>query len=137
MIARTMTRTKSGEGPRGDLDPATVATLREELEADRLAIGAQIARLDEEFAEESSTRPTSDDEVDTGSATSERERTMSLARAARSQLVLIEAALQRIAEGTYGRCLDCGASIPSARLEARPQSVLCLDCQRVSEGGRR
>jgi RNA polymerase-binding protein DksA len=115
----------------------TMAKLRAELEADRRAVEAQIARLDQEFAEESSTRPTSDDEVDTGSATSDRERTMSLARHARAQLVQVEAALQRMDDGTYGRCTDCGQPIPAARLEARPQSSTCMACQRAAEGGRR
>lgn len=124
------------EEPPEALDDALLAALREELEADRAALRAQIARLDEDFAQESSSRPTSDDEVDSGSATSERERTMSLARHARAQLRLIDAALERMEEGAYGRCTDCGAEIPAARLEARPQSALCVSCQRAAERGR-
>lgn len=110
--------------------------LKEELQGDLLALRAQIERLDAEFEEESLSRPTSDDEVDTGSATSERERTMSLARHARGQLHQIEAALTRMDDGTYGRCTSCGDAIPTARLEARPQSALCVGCQRASEVGR-
>jgi DnaK suppressor protein len=125
------------KGATAVLPAKTLEKLRKELEVDRAAVQAQITRLDAEFAEESSTRPTSDDEVDTGSATSERERTMSLARHARGQLVLIESALERMDAGTYGRCTDCGEPIPAARLEARPQSALCVECQRASEGGRR
>jgi DnaK suppressor protein len=127
--------TDSDDAPE-ELDDALLAALREELEADREALQQQIARLDEEFAEESSTRPTSDDEVDAGSATSERERTMSLARHARGQLALIEQALGRMDDGTYGSCTSCGNPIPPARLEARPQSVLCVTCQRAQELGR-
>jgi DnaK suppressor protein len=119
-----------------ELDPQVLAGLRAELEADRVALGEQIRRLDEEFAEESSTRPTSDDEVDTGSATSERERTMSLARHARSSLVQIDAAIERMDAGTYGLCTSCGQAIPAARLEARPQSVLCVPCAQVEARGR-
>jgi DnaK suppressor protein len=131
-----MTATQPREGVPDDLDAATLATLRAELEADCASLEAQIARLDLEFAQESSSRPTSDDEVDSGSATSERERTMSLARHAREQLALINAALQRMDAGTYGRCTSCGKAIPTARLEARPQSALCVDCQRSIEGRR-
>jgi DnaK suppressor protein len=132
-----MSAAKPRKGSADVVDDELLTSLRAELEADRVAALQQIERLDEEFAEESSTRPTSDDEVDTGSATSERERTMSLARHARSQLALIEAALERMDDGTYGRCTECGEAIPAARLEARPQSALCVRCQRASEGGRR
>jgi RNA polymerase-binding protein DksA len=131
-----MTATAPREGSPEDLDAATIAALRTELEADRRTLNEQITRLDAEFDEESRTRPTSDDEVDTGSATSERERTMSLARHARAQLQLTEAALERVERGTFGGCTSCGSQIPVARLEARPQSELCVDCQRAAEIGR-
>lgn len=50
-----------------------------------------------------------------------------------SQLGEIDDALARLAAGSYGRCVDCGAQIPDARLEARPQAARCLGCQRRSE----
>jgi DnaK suppressor protein len=37
-------------------------------------------------------------------------------------------ALAKFDEGTYGICDRCGAMIPDERLEARPSSVLCVDC---------
>lgn len=40
----------------------------------------------------------------------------------------VERALAKIEEGTYGICDRCGRLIPEARLEARPWSVLCVDC---------
>ena len=41
----------------------------------------------------------------------------------------IDAALGRIAEGTYGLCVHCGASIPEERLEFRPFASGCVSCQ--------
>jgi DnaK suppressor protein len=41
----------------------------------------------------------------------------------------IDAALVRMAEGTYGRCVHCGAGIPAERLEFRPFAAGCVDCQ--------
>ncbi len=38
--------------------------------------------------------------------------------------------------GNYGKCEDCGQQIPRARLEARPEATLCVDCQRQREGAR-
>ncbi len=48
----------------------------------------------------------------------------------------IEAALRRIAVGTYGVCVECGAPIDPARLEARPQAARCITCQRRREDRR-
>ena len=47
----------------------------------------------------------------------------------------IEEARRALAAGTYGTCVDCGREIPAARLEAVPEAVRCLDCQRYLEGG--
>jgi DnaK suppressor protein len=43
----------------------------------------------------------------------------------------IERALAKLAEGTYGACDRCGEPIPVARLEAAPESVLCVGCARL------
>jgi len=45
----------------------------------------------------------------------------------------VHAALQRLIDGTYGRCLDCGRTIPVPRLRAVPTAVLCVDCARRAE----
>jgi DnaK suppressor protein len=39
-------------------------------------------------------------------------------------------ALAKVEEGSYGRCDRCGEPIAPARLEAVPESVLCIDCAR-------
>lgn len=41
----------------------------------------------------------------------------------------IDAALGRIAEGTYGTCRQCGVAIPIERLEFRPFAANCVGCQ--------
>jgi DnaK suppressor protein len=41
----------------------------------------------------------------------------------------IEAALQRIADGKYGECIDCGNPIPRNRLEVAPEAARCIECQ--------
>jgi DnaK suppressor protein len=40
----------------------------------------------------------------------------------------IERALAKLDEGSYGTCDSCGEPIPAARLEAAPESVLCVAC---------
>ena len=49
------------------------------------------------------------------------------------QLRAIEAALERIASGRYGRCEDCGADIERERLEVAPAAARCAPCQHVYE----
>jgi DnaK suppressor protein len=39
------------------------------------------------------------------------------------------AALVRIDENSYGRCVDCGSEIPEGRLDARPDAARCVGCQ--------
>ena len=46
---------------------------------------------------------------------------------------MIEGALRRIAEGTYGKCVACAGDIPRKRLEALPWTVCCLRCQEIAE----
>jgi DnaK suppressor protein len=45
----------------------------------------------------------------------------------------IEAALERLAAGKYGECLQCGARIPRSRLNVYPTAKRCLPCQQVHE----
>jgi DnaK suppressor protein len=49
----------------------------------------------------------------------------------------IEGALERLESGTYGRCADCGAEIPAARLRAMPFADRCRDCQELANADRR
>jgi DnaK suppressor protein len=46
----------------------------------------------------------------------------------------IEVALARIADGSYGACIDCGAEIGRARLKADPTLTRCLPCQTLVNG---
>jgi DnaK suppressor protein len=49
----------------------------------------------------------------------------------------IEQALLRLESGTYGRCQECDAEIPAARLRALPFAALCRDCQEETESSAR
>ena len=43
-----------------------------------------------------------------------------------ADLLAIEEALQRIKEGVYGLCVNCGSHIPAARLDAAPHTLRCI-----------
>lgn len=48
----------------------------------------------------------------------------------RADLTEIDDALERIDDGTYGYCIECGNPIDRGRLEALPQAARCVACQR-------
>lgn len=43
------------------------------------------------------------------------------------------AALQRMRSGEYGYCIECGDEISAARLAAKPDVALCVDCQALQD----
>jgi DnaK suppressor protein len=45
----------------------------------------------------------------------------------------IELALERIRDGSFGTCTECGEPIPVGRLKARPVAMLCAGCKEQQE----
>jgi len=74
--------------------------------------------------------------ADAGTDNFDQEFTLSLAEAGAQSLPLIEAAIARIAEGTFGICEECGINIPRARLNAVPFAHLCVKCASEQEKSR-
>jgi DnaK suppressor protein len=52
-----------------------------------------------------------------------------------SQLSLVRLALERLHEGTFGECMNCGQAIGEKRLEALPWTPYCIACQEKIETG--
>ncbi|WP_411361084.1 TraR/DksA family transcriptional regulator [Pseudidiomarina sp. YC-516-91] len=44
-----------------------------------------------------------------------------------------QAALQRMRSGEYGYCIECGDEISAARLAAKPEVEICVDCQALKD----
>ena len=74
--------------------------------------------------------------ADDANQTFEQETMLTLERSVRRHLDQVNMALARIEAGTYGICANCGKPINPARLEARPSSVLCIECQQKQDSGR-
>jgi DnaK suppressor protein len=70
---------------------------------------------------------------DWAQADAERDLSIALEERESAELVAIDDALKRIADGSYGLCLDCGASIATARLHANPTALRCVGCQEKAE----
>jgi RNA polymerase-binding protein DksA len=111
---------------------------REELLEERRRVQAALDNLHEENPGSLSDE-TGDDAVydnhlaDTATVTYDRELDYTLEENSEHVLADIDAALQRIEDGTYGTCTNCGQQIAPERLEARPWATLCIDCQRLRE----
>lgn len=65
----------------------------------------------------------------------EQERDLGLEQDLRRQLGEVDAAFERLGEGTYGICEACGRPIGDERLEAVPTARLCVDDQERAERG--
>lgn len=50
------------------------------------------------------------------------------------QIARLKAALERLARGDFGGCMECGEPIAEARLENDPAATLCIDCAGAREG---
>jgi DnaK suppressor protein len=74
---------------------------------------------------------------DAGANLTEADRNQAAVQAALEQRTEVAAALARIDDGSYGRCVDCGNEIPDPRLEARPTTVRCVPCQSKRDRRRR
>jgi RNA polymerase-binding transcription factor DksA len=68
--------------------------------------------------------------ADLGSDAFEQEVALSLLQNQEQHLEEIAAALERIRQGSYGRCERCGQEIPHSRLQAVPYVRHCVDCAR-------
>jgi len=66
--------------------------------------------------------------ADIGSDNFDQDFTLSLMEHDGDKLGLIEQALERIEAGAYGRCEECSAIIPKARLNALPFTTYCVHC---------
>ena len=73
------------------------------------------------------------DPTDRATAESDRNFELRIRDRERKLLAKVKAAIERIEEGTYGICDECGDDITVQRLEARPVTTLCIDCKTKQE----
>ena len=104
-----------------------IDAFKQKLLQKRRDLQANIASLEDEARDsgEAEVRDTTDD------ATAAQGTSESLQEDAieSETLIQVEDALQRIEDGTYGKCSDCGRPIEPARLEAVPWAAYCLEDQ--------
>lgn len=75
------------------------------------------------------------DLADKAASAYSKELNFSLSDAERNLLMQIEEAFNRMKDGSYGTCTNCGNVIGEKRLQAVPWTPFCIDCQELQEKG--
>ena len=112
--------------------------LRKQLEERKADIESNVAYMADEIR---SIGIDQDDEngslgnhiADDGSNVTEAERLVTISEDFQDLVGQIDAALERMEDGTYGTCLRCGKPIGEERLEAFPYVAYCIECQSIIE----
>ncbi len=102
---------------------------RDKLLALRASLLRDMTHMEDDSLQDHATTisiPTDKEEI--GSDTSDQELTLTLLGSDENILDQIEAAIQRIQDGDYGRCEKCGGVIPKNRLDAIPYAADCVRC---------
>jgi DnaK suppressor protein len=105
--------------------------LRNRLREERVELQAQLSTITEDAFSSSQSEMAGDvglddESADAGTATFEREKDLSIEQNVRDLLHKIDAALERMEEGTYGICARCGRPIEKTRIKALPYVDLCI-----------
>lgn len=98
-------------------------SLKKELEARKATLKSRLSSIKSEVTQEHS--------VDSAEQAQERENDEvvdAIGNETRLSLHHVQVALDKIAEGTYGKCESCGQAISEARLQAIPEAVHCVSC---------
>lgn len=106
--------------------------VRRSLESKREEL---LARVREAVRERERNESPESDLGDQATNTVSREVLIELSSSERAVLKLIDQALDRLDEGTYGQCVNCRQPIQNKRLEAVPWARHCIECQELQDRG--
>ena len=108
---------------------------REKLLALRASLLGDVIQMEgDTLTDHRKTMSVPTDREELGSDTTDQELTISLLGNDKDTFDQIEAALQRVEDGSYGECDTCGVKIPKSRLEAIPYAAQCVRCASQQEG---
>jgi len=119
------------------LSKPELEALRARLRSLRVQVGGSVSdRLHRHGFDEHDDAALPNRRADTDDdAAAEAETSLDIAHVARDaeELALLDAALERVASGEYGCCVDCGDDIARERLLANPAAARCTECQERNE----
>jgi DnaK suppressor protein len=111
------------------MNSTELSAIRESL----LTQKSDILNKTSEFKQEQSLGVTVSDEAEAASIDISNNISIHLHERDRNSLLMIERALGKISEGTYGQCESCHGPISIRRLYARPFTTLCIECMEDQE----
>jgi DnaK suppressor protein len=116
-----------------ELAQSTLDRFRTRLDEERERLRKMLRDIEADreevrLTETSSDRSPDPNTAEGGSLAFEMEKELSLWQNTKDILTNVEEAIERIDEGKYGLCDECGAAIPVARLDALPYTKLCVTC---------
>lgn len=115
------------------MDKKKIRYFETQLTTQRNALLGLVERT-EDYGREAD-REVSQDPADKASNSYTKELLFSQSTNERNTLRLVEEAMDRLSEGSYGECTNCGDEISPKRLEAIPWAPHCIKCQELMEQG--
>jgi DnaK suppressor protein len=115
------------------MDKKKIEYFRKKLETRQQQLRLMVSRnqQDGRSADDEATQ----DIADRAASSYNKEFLFSQSNNDRQLLRLVEGALARIREGSFGQCVSCGKDINPKRLEAVPWTSHCIECQEKAEKG--
>ena len=116
-----------------NMDKKKLDLFKKKLEERQQSLRRAVSRIEEDgrIADSDQTQ----DIADRAASSYTKEFLFSQSNNERQLLNMVETALQRIREGSFGECVSCGNEINPRRLEAVPWTRYCIECQEKKEKG--
>ena len=121
------------DGLSPNMEKKKLETFKKRLEERQMALRRAVSRTEEDGR--IADQDTAQDIADRAASSYTKEFLFSQSNNDRQLLQMVETALQRIREGEFGECVNCGNEINAKRLEAVPWTRYCIDCQEKLEKG--
>lgn len=115
------------------MEKKKLESFKKRLEERQVALRKTVSRTEEDGR--IADQDTAQDIADRAASSYTKEFLFSQSNNDRQLLQMVETALQRIREGAFGECANCGNDINPKRLEAVPWTRHCIDCQEKLEQG--
>src|SRR5260370_41515323 len=116
-----------------DMDKKRLDSFKKRLEERQQSLRKTVSRTEEDGR--IADQDTAQDIADRAASSYTKEFLFSQSNNERQLLQMVENALQRIREGEFGECVNCGNEINGKRLEAVPWTRYCIECQEKLEKG--
>jgi len=115
------------------MDKKKIEYFRKRLEGRQQDLRRMVSRTQQDGR--AADEDTAQDIADRAASSYNKEFLFSQSNNDRQLLMMVDGALSRIREGSFGECISCGKEINAKRLEAVPWTRHCIECQEKLEKG--